>query len=74
MFVQRLSGVLKKKTKTSLSRAFGAITISSLENRMRGSEKSDSCVSPYRIHSKIEQSERFDSEWELAQSQGYDRT
>lgn len=74
LFVQRVNSVVRRKTKVGLGLGFGLITANALESRIRGSEKSDSCVSPHGMNSKIEQSERLDSEWELAQSQGYDRT
>ena len=49
--------------KTNPSRAY-AINGSSAQ------DKSNSATSPYRVNSRIENSERVDSEWDIGHSQG----
>ena len=73
-FFQKTINVFLNNQKKTLGLAFGRILLLSQQNRIRLSDKSESCISPYRINSKIEHSDRLDSEWELAQSQGYDKT
>ena len=39
-------------------------------NGSSAQDKSNSANSPYRVNSKIENSERVDSEWDMGHSQG----
>ena len=73
-FLQKFSNIYRKKVKKNLGLCFGQLLNVSGQQRLRSSENSESCVSPYRVNSRIDHSERLDSELDFGQSQGYDKS
>ena len=85
VFLEKVKGTLENKVQKNLSLAFGALKIAEVVtnshsntnpsrayafNGSSAQDKSNSATSPYRMNSKIENSERVDSEWDLGHSQG----